>query len=169
MEPFFKITLTLALTANSSTALASPVLWQDIEAAMPASRLMQLYPERKAKPKVKWRKRAVFIEQVPVVNCFADVEIVTDKPMLAPNAAVKSVNMEGYGCAGATFRALLAKYGSPADVRNDNEDDLWALNDKVRDATWTDNDKVIHFKSESGGIISNWTVTYTPVSISSGL
>lgn len=136
---------------------------------MSASRLMELYPESKTKPKVKWRKNAVFLEQISVGECFADVEIKTNKPLVDEGATVQSVQLEGYGCAGATFRALVSKYGSPLDIRNAKEDDLLRFNDKVRDAIWKDGEKVMHFKSESGGVISYWKLTYTPASKEIGL
>lgn len=158
-----RLFITLAFMSTSMPVWAGPKLWQNIEAGMSSEQIRTLYPASKAQPKVKWSPYYITLVDVPVGECIAEARIVTDKKLTDPASIVERVVLEGYGCAGKTFTALLGKYDEPLDKNRTVEvGGSWVNNDDTREATWVKDGVTIRFKSASGGIISRWTIVYEP-------
>lgn len=156
----FRCVTAIMCFALSAPAIAGPVLWQNVEAGMPAEKLKELYPEANGSPRVRWKKSGISLQNYPVGGCIADIQVATDRPMVDEMSVVKSVDLQGYGCAGATFNALVEKYGPPLDSETDRYSAPMPYNDKTRRAIWRDGEKTIRFKSERGGLVSLWYLKY---------
>lgn len=141
----------LALAA--SQAAAQTILWGKVEADMPAEAARALYPEAGLSSGISLPR--LYLRDFEIDGCKATVNILTDKHPTEPGAKVTKVELYGEKCDAKMYAQLIAKYGAPADVRNDTDR-------KKKKAVWVADGKTITFKAKTSGV-DFWELTYSPV------
>lgn len=148
--------LTLGLAA--SPAAAGTLLWGKVEADMPFAQAKELYPEAHVYSGKGLTSPQLFISKHKIDDCDASVDINMDRKVAEPGAKVKDVRLYGQGCDTKMLTGLVAKYGPPtAMTDNDGKES--------KTARWVLDGRTIVYKSKGGkGFYSDhWEITYAPI------
>ncbi|KKC27428.1 hypothetical protein [Sphingomonas sp. SRS2] len=150
------ITLALALAA-APAAVAAPLLWGKVEIDMPFESARAAYPDAEVSTGKGLFRPMLSFDQV-VDDCQVSVMITIDRKVAEPGAKVDFVQLSGEKCDAKMFTQLLAKYGEPLTLNNDNRD-------KKKTARWNADGRSIVYKREAGEGFSpdRWEITYAAV------
>lgn len=141
----------------TQAATAAPLLWGKVEVDMPFEAARSTYPKGEVfTGKGLFGPMITFDQEVD--GCKMTVMIAMDRKVAEPGAKVDRVKLYGEKCDGKMFAQLLAKYGEPLTLNNDNRD-------KKKTSRWISDGRSIVYKREAGEGFSSdrWEITYAPV------
>lgn len=138
-------------------AAAAPILWGKIEVDMPFESARAAYPEAEVFSGKGLFRPMITFDQV-VDGCTMSVMIAIDRKVAEPGAKVDFVRLSGERCDAKMFSQLLAKYGEPLSLNNNNDRGK-------KTASWAVDGRTIAYKREEGEGFSSdrWEITYTTV------
>lgn len=136
---------------------AGTLLWGPIEAGMSFEEARAAYPHGHIHTGKGLIRPMISFDQ-DMDGCNVSVWILIDRKVAEPGAKVSEVYLSGEKCDAKIFNNLLATYGDPMAVNNDNDD-------KKKTARWIKDGRSIVYKRVDGGSWANdrWEVTYSAV------
>jgi len=152
-----KAVLAAIALALGTPAIAGTPLWGKIEADMPFADAAAAYPEGHVNTGKGLFRPMITLDQ-EIDGCKLSVWILIDRKTAEPGAKVDSVYLSGEKCDAKMFNNLLAKYGEPMALNDDNDD-------KKKTARWVKDGRSIVYKRTAGdGFASDrWEITYSAV------
>lgn len=137
-------------------AAAEPLLWGKVVADMPFEQARAAYPDAQVLSGKSLSPPGLYIAEYDIDGCKASVDIFMDRKVAEPGAKVKNVQLRGMKCDSKMFAQLIAKYGPPQAVNDDNR------LQKEKKAVWVAEGKTVTFDVQYGSP-DMWTLTYAPV------
>jgi hypothetical protein len=152
-----KLMALAAIVFAGAPAIAAPILWGKVEIDMPFAQARAAYPDGHVNSgKGLYRPMITFKQEID--GCDVEVLIGIDRKVAEPGAKVENVMLIGQRCDAKMFAQLLARYGEPLTLNNDNDD-------KKKTARWISDGRAITYKrwEGSGFQPDSWTITYEGV------
>lgn len=167
-----KLLLGASALVISAPCVAGPILWRDIEAGMPSSKVRELYPEQPGT--IHHKPKLTVIENMQQVGrCHPDV--VVEHPNGKVEKVVIRSRYRGFPketCGQEAAKAMLTKYGAPLD-EDGSEQEVGGLittglfkgvdttrTERLTQQTWLRDGVLITFERDDPEVDDRWTITY---------